>query len=191
MKKVLIFIMASSMAIAGGDVLTEPVEVEPVHESVSPFYVVVKAMVTNGGDKQEEHEYLESDSAFGAGIDLGYRFNHHFAMELSATCGRNDVTKEEGHEIEVAEATYKTYGVNLVYHHELSQEYAMFFKVGYEREYESIDDFGTDEDEDGFTAAIGFAYEINEHVAAIAEYEHSTIKGLHGDAFFVGMEYSF
>ena len=168
---------------------------EAAHESEAPFYIVVKGMVTTGGDEREEEEYLEGDNAYGAGIDIGYMFHEHFGIEFSTVYGKNDITRtEEMHgeiEVDKAKATYVSYAINLIFKHHINEEFGYFIKAGYEKEHEKIDDFDIDEKEHGFDAAVGLTYEINEDMAALVEYEYSSIRGLRGDAFFLGMEYKF
>ncbi|BAF73321.1 porin family protein [Sulfurovum sp. NBC37-1] len=169
------------------------IEVET--ESESPFYIVTKGMVTPGGDMREEEALLEGDNAYGVGLDIGYMFHEHFGIEFSTVYGKNDITRtEEMHgeiEVDKAKATYVSYAINLIFKHPINEEFGYFIKAGYEKEHETIDDFNIDEKEHGVDAAAGLTYEINEKMAALVEYEYSSIRGLRGDAFFLGIEFEF
>lgn len=162
-------------------------------ESVSPYYMTVKLMTTSGGTVYEEHETLKGDHARGIGIDVGYKFNPHFAVEFSAAYGRNDVAKtEEGSlESEIVRATYVSYALNFVFFQPLWDEIGFFAKLGYEKEHEKISALNISEDDYGVDYAIGFNYELNAHNAIFIEHERSTIDGLRGDAYFVGLEFKF
>ena len=109
--------------------------------------------------------------------------------------GKNDITRtEEMHgeiEVDKAKATYISYAINLIFKYPINEEFGYFIKAGYEKEHETIDDFDIEEREHGFDAAIGLTYEINEEMVALLEYEYSAIRGLRGDAFFLGVEFKF
>lgn len=164
-------------------------------ESELPYYVTIKGMVTPGGDLREEEEYFESNNAYGVGLDIGYMFHEHFGVELALAYAKNDVTRVEAiHgslERETAGASYLSYAINLIYKNRFNKEFGYFLKVGYEKEHEEIDDFNIKEDEHGVDAAAGLTYELNERAALLVEYEISSIKGLRGDAVFLGVEYKF
>jgi len=163
-------------------------------ESELPYYITIKGMVTPGGDFREE-AYFESNNAYGIGMDIGYMFHKYFGVELALAYAKNDVTRiEEIHgslEREKARASYLSYAINIIFKDHFNKEFGYFVKIGYEKEHEEINDFNIEEDEHGIDAAVGLTYELNEKTAILVEYEVSSIKGLRGDAFFLGLEYKF
>ncbi|MBD3789959.1 MAG: porin family protein [Campylobacterales bacterium] len=192
-KKGVIPCILSAFLWAGGDIApVEPeVTVPEVASEVSPFYVVVKYMTSRGSSLSEENAYLDGDHAHGIGLDIGYKFNEHFAIELAGTYGKNDVTRTEEDVTEVASAAYKSFAINLVVSQMITEKIGVFGKVGVEDEYEKVSDFGIDESDTGMDYAAGMNYEIDEHNALIAEYEGTTIDGLLGDTIYVGVEHTF
>jgi len=169
--------------------------IEVEQEREAPFYIVLKGMVTAGGEEREEEAFLESDNAYGVGVDIGYMFHKYLGIEFSTVYGKNNVTRtEDMHgniKVDKVKATYVSYAINLIFKHPINEDFGYFVKAGYEKEHEKIDDFKIDEKEYGFDAAVGLTYEINEKMAALLEYEYSSMQGLRGDAFFLGMEYKF
>jgi len=72
-------------------------------------YVVPKAVVILGDTiEHNSHEY-EGDLGYGIGIDLGYSFNKHFALEGAVTYAQADVS--DG--LDDASATYITIFFNI------------------------------------------------------------------------------
>ena len=197
MKKLLKVSMVSLvlLTMTYAEEMNENDRIEVEQESESPFYIVLKGMVTTGGDEREEEAFLKGDNAYGVGLDIGYMFHKHFGIELSTVYGKNNITRtEEMHgeiEIDKAKATYVSYAINLIFKHPINEEVGYFIKAGFEKEHETIDDFDIDDREHGIDAAAGLTYEINEEMAALVEYEYSSIRGLRGDAFFLGMEFKF
>lgn len=178
------------------DVEEAQVDVLPIGcEYELPYYITVKGMITPGGDLREEEAYLESNHAYGVGMDIGYMFHKHFGVELALAYAKNDVTRieeaEGSLESEEARASYLSYAINIIFKDRFNKEFGYFIKVGYEKEHEEIDDFAIDEEEHGIDAAVGLTYELNERAALLLEYEVSSIEGLRGDAFFLGVEYKF
>ncbi|MEA3418060.1 MAG: porin family protein [Campylobacterota bacterium] len=184
------YIFLMSMPLSAGE---EPLEAS--EESVSPYFIIIKAMGTKGGTMHEEEALLEGDHGYGAGISVGYRLHPRFSIELEGTYSRNDIEKsEEQHgelESENASAIYHTYAIQLVYKQPLSEGFILFGKLGYEVENEKVSSHDIDETKYGMDYAFGIGYELDEHYAVVAEYANSSIGGLRGPAYFLGIEYVF
>ena len=161
------------------------------HEKVSPYYITLKPMVTNGGTIDEGSEVLTGSNAYGLGLDAGYYIFSQLAIEFSTTYSLNTVSKLESAETIDASATYYSVAVNIVYKQPIFHEFAIFGKLGYEFEEEIVDTFDIKENSTGIDYAFGLSYEISHHIGVLAEYESSTIDSLRGDAYFIGAEYRF
>lgn len=174
---------------AGGDIeAAEPVEAEE-----SKFYIVAKGMAILGDDVAHGEAMLEGDNGYGFGIDIGYRLGHGFAVEYDFSYSGNDVMEvREGEAPEELSADYYTSALDIVYTYEITETVGIFAKVGYEIEWESIDELGIDsENDDGFVFGVGFEAAMSETYKFVAEYEHSTIDGPRGDALFAGLMFNF
>ena len=181
-----------ALIVMGLPLYAEENQEENEYTEVSPYYMAVKFMLSRGGMVKEEETTLDSNQAKGVGLDIGYKVNPHFAVELAGSYGSNDVKKsEEGMESETVSADYYSYGINLVFSQEIWEEFGFFAKLGYEKEHETISDLDISELEDGIDYAIGFNYEMDESKAVLIEYEKTTIDGLLGDVVYAGVEYKF
>ncbi|HFQ61359.1 MAG TPA: porin family protein [Epsilonproteobacteria bacterium] len=175
---------------AGGHI--EPVvmnEPEVVESEVaeSKFYIVASGMYMFGDTVDHEGLLLDGDKDYGFGIDLGYRIGDGFAVEYDFTYGSNTV--KEG--TEEAQATYYTSAIDLVYVYEMTETIGVFGKVGYEYEWETIDDYNIDGTDHNFVFGAGVEIAMNEKYKFVAEYEHSLIESPHGDSIFAGVMYNF
>jgi len=175
---------------AGGDI--EPVEMnEPemmeIEAAESKFYVVASGMYMFGDTVEHEGLLLDGDKDFGFGIDLGYRIGNGFAVEYDFTYGSNTVTEGS----EEAEAIYYTSAIDLVYTYEMTETIGLFGKVGYEYEWETIDEYNIDGTDHDFVFGAGVEIAMNETYKFVAEYEHSLIESPHGDSIFAGVMINF
>ena len=201
MKKTLLYAVLATQLLtqlhAGGNIkpvgtyapaVNEPEVVEQEAEAAeSTFYIVTKGMYMLGDTVNHEEAVLDGDKDFGYGIDLGYRFGNGFAVEYDFSYGTNTVT--EG--IEEAKATYYTSAIDLVYVYEMTESLGVFAKVGYEYEWEKIDEYNIDGTDHGVVFGAGVEVAMNETYKFVAEYEHSTIDGPHGDTVFAGVMFNF
>ncbi len=192
MKKILFATALSAQLFAGGQMVV-PVEVPELErvESESKIYMVVSGMMLLGDSVKHEEALLKGDRDYGLGIDVGYRLGHGFAIEYDFTYAQNTVTEILGKEVEKATATYYTSALDLVYTYEATQKVGIFGKVGYEYEWEKISDYNIDNQEHDFVLGGGVEIAMNEKYKFVGEYEHSTIKGPHGDSLFVGVMFNF
>jgi opacity protein-like surface antigen len=187
---------------AGGN--TAPVEVHaPVmgevehahgHHEESKFYVVVAGLMLMGDEFQHGDALLDGDNdyGYGYGIDVGYRLGKGFAFEYDFTYGKNTVHEIiPGHEEVEATSTYYTSALDIVYTYEATEKLGIFGKIGYEVEWETISELDIDEREEGIVYGVGIEYALNKKYKLLAEYEHSTIEGPHGDAVLAGIMYNF
>ena len=174
---------------AGGDIA--PVEVqEPEvmeYETESKFYIIAKGLMVLGDTVNHESVVLDGDRDYGFGMDFGYRLGNGFALEYDFSYVRNTVT-EDGEE---AKATYYTSTVDLVYTYEVTERLGIFAKAGYEYEWEKISAYDIDGRDDGPVFGGGVEIAMNESYKFVAEYEHSTIEGPHGDSIFAGVMFNF
>jgi opacity protein-like surface antigen len=156
------------------------------------YYMAVKAVVATGDKISEEGATLEGDTGYGVGVDIGYKFSHHFAVELDLAYVENTVTEtRENGEVEDFSASYISSSVDLVYIHHLGHDFGVFGKVGYEYELEQISTFD-DKSDTGFIAAAGAEYKLSKHVALFGEYEYTFIDGPKGNnIFYAGLVYGF
>jgi len=180
---------------AGGHI--EPVELEVqepemLEEAVeSDFYIVLKGLTVLGDKVEHGDATLDGDQDYGYGIDIGYRLGNGFAVEYDFSYARNTVTEIRGEEREEASARYYTSALDLVYTYEVTETLGVFVKAGYEYEWEKISAFDIDSKEHDFVYGAGVEVAIDETYKFVAEYEHSTIEGPHGDSVFVGVMYNF
>ena len=150
-------------------------------------YIVPKAVVILGDTIEHDgHEY-EGDLGYGLGVDLGYSFNKHFALEGAVTYAQADVS--DGHDD--ASATYITYGVNAVGTYNISGHFNVIGKLGYAFEDEEISDFHVEETLDGITYALGCEYGINKNVELVAEFEGADVESTRGKSLLFGAKYKF
>ena len=179
---------------AGGDVeITETLEVEAVEIEESHFYIVVKGLASLGDEAEHEEAILDGDGGYGFGIDLGYRITNGFAIEYDFSYAKNTVKEHrEGHvDEEEVDAHYYTSSLDLVYTYEATETLGLFAKVGYEYEWETIDDLGIDSTDHGFIVGAGIEVALNEQYKLVAEYEHSTIDSPRGDSLYAGLMFNF
>jgi len=178
---------------AGGDIA--PVEVnEPEvmeKETESKFYIIAKGLMVLGDTVDHGDAVLDGDRDYGYGIDLGYRLGKGFALEYDFSYAHNTVTETVGEEVEEARASYMTSALDLVYTYEATEALGIFVKVGYEYEWEKIRNLDIDNNDNGFVYGAGVEVAMNESYKLVAEYEHSTIEGPHGDSIFAGVMYNF
>lgn len=196
-KKILTALFAVNLmtqAYAGGDIeAVEVVEPEAVEVEESRFYINVKALASLGAEAEHGEAILDGDGGYGIGIDIGYRLGHGFAIEYDFSYAKNTVTERiEHHEPEEFDAHYYTSALDLLYTYEVTEIVGLFGKVGYEYEWETIDELGIDSSrEHGFIAGVGVEIALNEKYKVVAEYEHSTIDSPRGDSLYLGMMYNF
>lgn len=179
---------------AGGDI--EPVEMnEPEmmeHEAEeSNFYIVAAASVDFGDTVMHEGIELDGDQDFGFGIDFGYRLGNGFAIEYDFTYARNTVSRTEDGIDEEAEGTYYTSAIDLVYVYEATETIGIFGKVGYEYEWETIDEYGIDGTDHDFVFGAGVEIAMNETYKLLFEYEYSLIESPRGPSIFAGVMVNF
>lgn len=183
-----------TQAYAGGDIETaEVVETEAYEVEESRFYVVVKGLASLGAEAEHGEAILDGDGGYGIGIDLGYRLGKGFALEYDFSYAKNTVTEiTEHHEPEEFDAHYYTSALDLVYSYEATETLGIFAKVGYEYEWETIDELGIDSSRDhGFVVGAGVEIALNEKYKVVGEYEHSTIDSPRGDSLYLGLMYNF
>ena len=197
-KTILTALFAANLMIqahAGGDIKTEEaVELEAVEVEETRFYVVVKGLASLGADAEHGEAILEGDGGYGLGIDLGYRIGNGFAIEYDFSYAKNTVKEHiHGHiEEEDFDAHYYTSSLDLVYTFEATETIGIFGKVGYEYEWETIDELHIDSSrEHGFIVGAGFEVTLNEQYKLVAEYEHSTIDSPRGDSLYAGLMFNF
>ena len=158
----------------------------------SDFYIVTKALMILGDTVKHGDATLSGSLGYGIGVDLGYKLEKGFSVEIDATYATSDVTEqtEHGHKITV-DASYITTSLALVYIYPIVHHLEIFGKVGFEYEIEKINDLDIDTSDTGFIYAIGLEYEMNEHVSLLGEYEATTIEGPRGNSMIVGVIYHF
>ena len=83
-----------------------------------------------------------------------------------------------------------TSSLDLVYVYEATERVGLFLKVGYEYEWEEIEDLGIDSTDHGFVLGIGTEISINEKFKFLLEYEHSTIEGPRGPSVYAAIMYN-
>ena len=156
------------------------------------YYVAVKALMTLGDTVQHGTSQLRGSTGKGLGVDLGYKFENGFAVEIDATYAKNDITErnELGEEITV-DGSYMTSSFDIAYAYPVTHAVELFIKGGYEYELERINALGIDASSTGFIYAAGVEYEIDERVSLIGEYEETTISGPRGNSIFAGAVYHF
>jgi len=178
---------------AGGDIVPVAVHETEVmeHETESKFYVIAKGLMILGDTVTHGDALLDGDRDYGYGIDVGYRLGNGFALEYDFSYARNTVTETVGEDIEEAKATYYTSALDIVYTYEVTEDLGIFAKGGYEYEWEEISAYDIDTEDHGFVFGGGVEVAMNESYKLIAEYEHSTIEGPHGDSIFAGVMYNF
>ena len=179
----------------GGFEEVEPVvnEVPEAEEESFDYYVVAKAMMILGDDIAEEGVVLDGDRGYGFGIDFGYRVGEGFAIECDYSYASNDVTERrlEGEGGEVFDYSYQSLALDVVYSYEVTENLGLFAKVGFEYEWENVDETDEDNYDTGAAFGIGLEYAFNPRYRFVAEYEHSTIDGPKGDSVFAGIMYNF
>jgi len=149
------------------------------------WYMALKGTHISGGEKEE----LKGKGGFGSGIELGYEFAEHFALEgMYVQASTDEATSDE----ETATGDYTTYGVNAAYIQHITHHMMLVGKVGYVNEHEEIHlAHAHKADETGFDFGVGVEYEVNPSFEVLAEYEHESIEGTRGDDFFLGAKYIF
>ena len=193
MKKILLsFIVTlqlTSCVFAGGDLDVFEPEVE---QEESRFYIVAKALTILGDETEHGEALLKGDRDYGFGVDIGYRIGNGFAIEYDFSFSKNTVREiKEGSEPEYVDGKYMTSSLDLVYVYEATERVGLFVKVGYEYEWEEIEELGIDSTEHGFILGVGTEISINEKFKFLMEYEHSTIEGPRGLSVYVGIMYNF
>ncbi len=197
MKKVLLIAALSTQLttqlFAGGDIAPVEVNEQEVmeYETESKFYIIAKGLMVLGDTVNHESAVLDGDRGYGFGIDFGYRLGNGFALEYDFSYARNTVTETVGIDVEEAKATYYTSALDLVYTYELTESLGIFGKVGYEYEWEKISAYDIDSRDHDFIFGGGVEVTMNESYKFVAEYEHSTIEGPHGDSIFAGVMFNF
>jgi len=180
---------------AGGHIqsLVEHNEPEVLEKTTreSDFYFVAKTMMVLGDTISEEESTLTGNKGYGYGLDIGYRLGNGFAVEYDFSYATNTVTKSMEEETQTASAKYYTSTLDVVYTVEAFENVGLFAKVGYEYEWEKIKTYNSDEMSHDFVFGAGTEIEINETYKLIAEYEHSLVKGPHGDSVFAGLMFNF
>ena len=191
MKKILLATTLAIQLYAGGDIEAMEINEAKIMETKeieSKFYIVASGMYMPGDTVEHEGLLLEGDKDYGFGIDFGYRIGNGFAVEYDFTYGSNTITENT----EESKATYYTSAIDLVYVSEITETIGIFYKVGYEYEWETISNFDIDSEEHGFVFGVGTEVEINETYKAVLEYEYSKIKGPKGQgAFLAGVMMNF
>ena len=189
----LIAVQLMTQAYAGGDIETaEVLETEAPEMEESRFYVIVKGLASLGAEAEHGEAILDGDVGYGIGIDVGYRLGKGFALEYDFSYAKNTVTERiEHHEPEEVDAHYYTSALDIVYTYEVTETVGIFGKVGYEYEWETIDELGIDSRDHGFIVGAGVEVALNEKYKLIAEYEHSTIDSPRGDSLYAGVMYNF
>ena len=145
--------------------------------SVSNYYVVLKGLSIAG----DELGNNDGDRGFGAGVDLGYRLGHGFAVELGGAYAKNQL--DNAAETDVS---YKTGVLSLVYGFDLTKKLGLFAKGGYMYEKPSIGDT-----EKGLAYGAGLAYKMSENKSIVGEYQTSALDSLRGDALSLGLMINF
>lgn len=164
-------------------------DLEP-HKTTGHWYVTVKGTQISGG----EHDEMKGSTGYGAGMEVGYEFANHFALEGMIVRATNDVTlTDEHHEKIDGTGEYMTYGVNLAYLWHATHHTILVGKVGLVSEHETIDFDHEEEtaDETGYDFGVGVEYEVSPSVELLVEYEHESIEGTRGDDLFLGAKYVF
>ena len=194
MKKILLsFIvtlqLTSSVFAGGGDFEVFEPEVE---QEELRFYIVVKALTILGDETEHGEALLKGDRDYGFGVDIGYRISYGFAIEYDFSFSKNTVRETKvGYEPEYVDGEYMTSSLDLVYVYEATERVGLFVKVGYEYEWEEIEELGIDSTEHGFILGVGTEISINEKFKFLMEYEHSTIEGPRGPSVYAGIMYNF
>ncbi|HEY9190489.1 MAG TPA: porin family protein [Sulfurovum sp.] len=166
-------------------------EISAHHGTESKYYVIAKALMVLGNTVDHGEAVLDGDRDYGYGFDIGYRLGNGFALEYDFSYARNTVTETAHGHTEEARGTYYTSSFDVVYTYEMTHNFGIFAKAGYEYEWEEIAAFDIDTTDDGFIVGAGVETAINESYKFIVEYEHSTIEGPRGDSLFAGVMYSF
>jgi opacity protein-like surface antigen len=193
MKKIVLTTLLSlqfaSQLFAGGDIApVEPVQEVAEYESESNFYIIFKGLMIIGDTVTHEEAVLDGDRDYGYGIDLGYRLGNGFALEYDFSYASNTVKEDDEN---ASKATYYTSALDLVYTYEITESLGIFGKVGYEYEWEKISNFEIDSRDSGFVYGAGIEVAMTEAAKFVSEYEHSTVKGPHGDSIFAGVMFNF
>jgi opacity protein-like surface antigen len=188
MKKIFTLLALCSLSAFG----SSEMEHSQKHEEENKFYVSAKAIVTLGDSIQEEEVTLDGKRGLGIGVDLGYKLDYGFSVEVDGTFVSSNVEEiQENGDSEEFKATYITTSLDIAYKYSVTHDLGVVLKTGYELEIEKINDLDIDNSETGFVFAGAVEYELSEETAILAEYEHSTIDGPRGDSVFIGMLYSF
>ena len=145
--------------------------------SVSNYYVVLKGLSIAG----DELGNNDGDRGFGAGVDLGYRLGHGFAVELGGAYAKNQLN-----DVAETDVSYKTGALSLVYGFDLTKKLGLFAKGGYMYEKPSIGDT-----EKGLAYGAGLAYKMSENKSIVGEYQTSALDSLRGDALSLGLMINF
>jgi len=173
----------------GGDFEVFEPEVE---QEELRFYIVVKALTILGDETEHGEALLKGDRDYGFGVDIGYRISYGFAIEYDFSFSKNTVRETKvGYEPEYVDGEYMTSSLDLVYVYEATERVGLFVKVGYEYEWEEIEELGIDSTEHGFILGVGTEISINEKFKFLMEYEHSTIEGPRGPSVYAGIMYNF
>jgi opacity protein-like surface antigen len=164
--------------------------VEP-HKSTGKWYLTVKGTQISGA----EHEGVEGSQGYGAGMEVGYEFANHFALEGMIVRATNDVTTHDEITHDKIEGTgeYMTYGLNAAYYWHATHNTILVGKVGLVNEHEKLELEHEEEtaDETGYDFGVGIEYEVTPSVELLVEYEHESIEGTRGDDLFLGAKYVF
>ena len=165
-------------------------EVEP-HKTTGHWYVTVKGTQISGG----EHEELKGSTGHGVGMEVGYEFTNHIALEGMIVRATNDVTATDEVTHDKIEGTgeYMTYGINAAYIWHVAHNTIVVGKIGLVNEHEKIDLEEEEEtaDDYGYDYGVGVEYEISPSLELLVEYEHESIEGTRGDDLFLGAKYVF
>jgi opacity protein-like surface antigen len=187
---VFVVLQLTTMLYANEDMLTE--EIENIEAKVPHFYIIGKGLMIRGDSVEHGEATLNGNRDYGYGVDIGYHIGKGFSLEYDFTSSRNTVRETKpGHEPEDIEGKYYTSAIDLVYSYELTKHLAVFGKVGYEYEWEEIDEINIDKREHGAIVGVGVEIAMNKKFAFMLEYEHSSIEGPRGDSIFAGILFRF
>jgi len=158
-------------------------------EKTNDFYFITKILMTTPQSHEHDGATLESGVGAGFGLDFGYMFAEHFALEVDFSYDNNEVTENSATIGE--DAYYLTYAVDVTYSLHVTHALGLMFKVGYELEQEIIKTLHIDLFETGIVYGIGVEYAFTKQYEIVTEYEHSNIESTRGQSYYVGFKYNF
>ena len=158
----------STFAMAGGDIApVEPVvEVEAPVADESGFYVGLGYSYIK--TKVNEPGFPEVDITGDAiGILAGYNFNKYIALEGRYGTTFGDITYEDDAGSEDTSGDMSNWGIYVKPMYPMG-ELTLYGLLGYGEV--TIDDFGSEESDDGFQWGLGASYAVNENVGVFVDY---------------------